>query len=70
MENLSALITECEQRWEEAHRVLIKASVAPSEPVPLLTGAEIEKLFRFYQSYHKVLQATGLAPRGVTVPLK
>jgi len=67
MEKLETLLIECEQRWEDAHKILIKASTTPSEPIPLLTGTEMKKLFSFTHCYQEIMQTIGLEPRGAMI---
>jgi hypothetical protein len=66
MADISSLINESHHKWSKAHDILMRASCGHAEPVPPLTGAEIEDLISFSNAYRNLLIEIGVLPRSVS----
>lgn len=66
MTDISDLVGESQQKWNKAYDVLLRVSCEPAEPVPSLTGPEMERLLDFSKAYRELLVRIGLLPRSVS----
>ncbi len=66
MTDIGVLVNESHQKWSKVHDILKRASCGHVEPVPPLTGAEIEDLISFSNAYRNLLIEIGVLPRSVS----